>query len=106
MNGITGSVDEINKQFPELMDSTSKQDPLTGAVRAMSEETGSVIAGRLNAFTINQTDQTAVMRRALEYQAEIAANTRISAKELTEIKLSLKRIENSDRNSLLPMGIS
>ena len=46
------------------------------------------------------------MRRALEYQAEIAANTRISAKELTEIKLSLKRIENSDRNSLLPMGIS
>lgn len=106
VNGITGSVDEINKQFPELMDSTSKQDPLTGAVRAMSEETGSVIAGRLNAFTINQTDQTAVMRRALEYQAEIAANTRISAKELTEIKLSLKRIENSDRNSLLPMGIS
>ena len=106
VNGITGSVDEINKQFPELMDSTSKQDPLTDAVRAMSEETGSVIAGRLNAFTINQTDQTAVMRRALEYQAQIAANTRISAKELTEIKLSLKRIENSDRNSLLPMGIS
>lgn len=106
VNGITGSVDEINKQFPELMDSTSKQDPLAGAVRVMSEETGGVIAGRLNAFTINQTDQTAVMRRALEYQAEIAANTRISAKELTEIKLSLKRIENSDRNSLLPMGIS
>lgn len=106
VNGITGSVDEINKQFPELMDSTSQQDPLTGAVTSMSEETGGVIAGRLNAFTINQADQTIVMRRALEYQAEIAANTRISAKELTEIKLSLKRIENSDRNSLLPMGIS
>ena len=81
------------------------QDPLTGAVTSMSEETGGIIAGRLNAFVINQSDQTAIMRQALVYQAEIAANTRVSASELAEIRASLKRIETKD-NSLLSQGIS
>lgn len=81
------------------------QDPLAGAVTSMSEETGGIIAGRLNAFVINQSDQTAIMRQALVYQAEIAANTRVSASELAEIRASLKRIETKD-NSLLSQGIS
>lgn len=81
------------------------QDPLTGAVRSMSEETGGVIAGRMNAIVINQSDQTVIMRNQLVYQAEIAANTRASASELAEIKATLKRIENKD-SSLLSQGIS
>lgn len=81
------------------------QDPLTGAVTSMSEETGGIIAGRLNAFIINQSDQTAIMRQALVYQAEIAANTKVSASELAEIRASLKRIETKD-NSFLSQGIS
>lgn len=80
-------------------------DPLTGAVTSMNEETGGVIAGRLNAFVINQSDQTSIMRQALVYQAEIAANTKLSASELTEIKTTLKRIENKD-SSLLSQGIA
>lgn len=80
-------------------------DPLTGAVTSMSEETGGVIAGRLNAFVINQSEQISIGREQLVYQAEIAANTRASASELTEIKETLKRIENKD-NSLLSQGIS
>lgn len=80
-------------------------DPLTGAVTSMSEETGGVIAGRLNAFVINQSEQISIGREQLVYQAEIAANTRASATELTEIKETLKRIENKD-NSLLSQGIS
>lgn len=90
-----------------FIDKTEEEpaDPLTGAVTSMSEETGGVIAGRLNAFVINQSDQTAIMRQALVYQAEIAANTKLSASELTEIKSTLKRIENKD-NSLLSQGIS
>ena len=71
----------------------------------MSEETGGVIAGRLNAFVINQSEQISIGREQLVYQAEIAANTRASASELTEIKETLKRIENKD-NSLLSQGIS
>lgn len=80
-------------------------DPLKGAVTSMSEETGGVIAGRLNTFIINQSDQIVIMRTSLVYQAEIAANTRTSAAELAEIKSTLKRIENKD-NSLLSQGIS
>lgn len=80
-------------------------DPLKGAVTSMSEETGGVIAGRLNTFIINQSDQIVIMRTSLVYQAEIAANTRTSAAELAEIKRTLKRIENKD-NSLLSQGIS
>lgn len=86
----------------DVQDST---DPLTGAVTSMSEETGGVIAGRLNAFVINQSEQISIGREQLVYQAEIAANTRASATELTEIKETLKRIENKD-NSLLSQGIS
>lgn len=80
-------------------------DPLKGAVTSMSEGTGGVIAGRLNTFIINQSDQIVIMRTSLVYQAEIAANTRTSAAELAEIKSTLKRIENKD-NSLLSQGIS
>lgn len=86
----------------EVEDTT---DPLTGAVTSMSEETGGVIAGRLNAFVINQSVQISIGREQLVYQAEIAANTRASATELTEIKETLKRIESKD-NSLLSQGIS
>ena len=86
-------------------DNDESQDPLTGAVRSMSEETGGVIAGRMNAIVINQSDQTVIMRNQLIYQAEIAANTRASASELSEIKATLKRIENKD-SSLLSQGIS
>lgn len=79
-------------------------DPLTGAVTSMSEETGGVIAGRLNAFIINQTDQTSVMREQLLQQSEIARNTATANSILTSIENTLKRIENKD-NSLLSQGI-
>lgn len=86
-------------------DTETPTDPLAGAVTSMSEETGGVIAGRLNAFVINQSEQISIGREQLVYQAEIAVNTRASATELTEIKETLKRIENKD-NSLLSQGIS
>lgn len=98
---LEGVGDWIKDQTEEEEES----DPLTGAVTSMSEETGGVIAGRLNAFVINQSDQIAIMKQNIIYQAQIAQNTRVSADELTEIKETLKRIENKD-NSLLSQGIS
>lgn len=80
-------------------------DPLTGAVTSMSEETGGVIAGRLNAFIINQGEQTSVMREQLLQQSEIARNTALSAERLENIENTLRRIETKD-NSLLSQGIS
>lgn len=98
---LEGVGDWIKDQTEEEEES----DPLTGAVTSMSEETGGVIAGRLNAFVINQSDQIAIMKQNIIYQAQIVQNTKVSADELTEIKETLKRIENKD-NSLLSQGIS
>lgn len=98
---LEGVGDWIKDQTEEEEES----DPLTGAVTSMSEETGGVIAGRLNAFVINQSDQIAIMKQNIIYQVQIAQNTKVSADELTEIKETLKRIENKD-NSLLSQGIS
>ena len=102
---FNSALEGIGDWIKDVEEETVQQDPLTGAVTSMSEETGGVIAGRLNAFVINQSDQTSIMRQALVYQAEIAANTKLSASELTEIKTTLKRIENKD-SSLLSQGIA
>ena len=86
--------------------SDPNEDALSGAVRSMSEETGGIVAGRLNAVIINQADTNATLRQSLIYQQETAANTYASAEELRAIKSSLQRIENSSENSLLSKGIS
>lgn len=86
-------------------DDSAGQDALQGAVASLSEETGGVIAGRLNAVVINQAQQTEISRQSLMYQAEIAANTRSGAAALADIQSTLKRIENRD-SSLLSQGIS
>lgn len=79
-------------------------DPLTGAVQGMSEETGGIVAGRLNAVVINQSDQLDIMRQQLQYQAEIAYNTSF-CKRLDDIAEDLRSLKNSG-NPLLSQGIS
>ena len=89
----------------DLLDDVNDDvDPLSGAIASMSEETGSVIAGRLNAFIINQSQQTSILRDSLTYQAQIAQNTGKTVTELEEIKRDLREIKNG--NSLLSQGIS
>ncbi|MDH6308043.1 hypothetical protein M2451_002562 [Dysgonomonas sp. PFB1-18] len=97
------ALEAVGDWIKDLEDDVT-EDPLTGAVRSLSEETGGVIAGRLNAFVINQSDQTAIMRQSLLYQQEIAMNTRYN-KHLEGILEALKRMETKD-NSLLSQGIS
>ena len=96
-------LEAVGDWIKDFDDATS--DPLTGAVTSMSEETGGVVAGRLNAFIINQGEQTSIMREQLLRQSEIARNTALSAERLQNIESTLKRIETKD-NSLLSQGIS
>ncbi|HBG40090.1 MAG TPA: phage tail tape measure protein [Porphyromonadaceae bacterium] len=84
-------------------DDDNSDDPLTGAIRGMSEETGSLVAGKLNAVVINQGDQLDTLRQSLLYQQEIAANTRYN-RYLESIDARLNRIENKE-NSLLSQGL-
>lgn len=80
------------------------KDPLTGAVQGMSEETGGIVAGRMNAIVINQSEQLDIMRQQLQYQAEIAYNTSF-CKRLDDIAEDLRSLKNSG-NPLLSQGIS
>lgn len=98
------ALESVGDWIKDIEEDTT-EDPLTGAVTAMSEQTGSVVAGRLNAFVINQADQTTILRQSLIYQQTTATNTGVSASELKEIKDTLKRIENKD-SSLLSQGIA
>lgn len=81
------------------------KDPLTGAVQGMSEETGGLVAGRMNAVVINQSEQLVMVRQLLLYQAAISTNTGNTVEELKAIKAVLQTIVSSG-NPLLAQGIS
>lgn len=101
---FTNALDAVGDWIKDVEEDTVS-DPLTGAVTSMSEETGGVIAGRLNAFIINQSEQTSVMREQLLQQSAIAHNTATANAILSQIDATLKRIETKD-SSLLSQGIS
>lgn len=104
---VEETADNYGSQVGKWMkdDSEESKDALSGAVRSMSEETGGIVAGRMNAIVINQSEEMVMMRQQLIYQSEIVQNTKASATELAEIRQTLKRMENKD-SSLLSQGIS
>src|SRR5690554_6327598 len=48
---------------------------LTGAIKGVSEETASILAGQMNSMRINQAESLRLMNESARYWAEIAANT-------------------------------
>ncbi|HZW97402.1 MAG TPA: tape measure protein, partial [Bacillota bacterium] len=48
---------------------------LSGAIKGVSEETASILAGQMNAIRINQAESLRLMNESARYWAEIAANT-------------------------------
>ena len=56
----------VGDWIKDLEDETAA-DPLTGAVQGLSEETGGIIAGRMNAAIINQAEQTVQLRLMATY---------------------------------------
>lgn len=81
------------------------KDPLTGAVQGMSEETGGIVAGRMNAVVINQSELLEMTRQLLLYQAAISTNTANTVEELKTIKGMFQTLISSG-NPLLAQGIS
>ena len=71
----------------------------------MSEETGGIVAGRLNAVVINQSELNNAVRDALIYQIQTANNTAATVRELAETNRMLTEIKNRE-NNLLSQGIS
>lgn len=79
-------------------------ESLTGAVKGVTEETASIVAGQTNAIRINQLEATAILRQQLQALNTIAANTAFN-RYLVKLDRIVALLEKSD-NSLRSQGLS
>lgn len=103
IHGATDAAQKINEQFKTADDVLDKSS-LEGAVASLSEETGSKIAGAMNATNINLEDLTEVARNQLIYQAQTAHNTELIHQEMVGLRNDFKKLQNN--GSLLSQGIA
>lgn len=103
IHGATDAAQKINEQFKTADDVLDKSS-MEGAVASLSEETGSKIAGAMNATNINLADLTDVARNQLIYQAQTAHNTELIHKEMVGLRNDFKKLQNN--GSLLSQGIA
>lgn len=103
IQGATDAAQKINEQFKTADDVLDKSS-LEGAVASLSEETGSKIAGAMNATNINLADLTEVARSQLIYQAQTAHNTELIHQEMVGLRHDFKKLQNN--GSLLSQGIA
>lgn len=103
IQGATNAAQKINEQFKTADDVLDKSS-LEGAVASLSEETGSKIAGAMNATNINLADLTDVARNQLIYQAQTAHNTELIHQEMVGLRNDFKKLQNN--GSLLSQGIA
>jgi hypothetical protein len=93
---ITGNFNLALENYAGIFEDLAEQDTsLTGAVKGVTEETASIVAGQLNAMRINQSEGVEIMRQQLIQIAAIAQNTTYN-RYLESIDARLGRIENSD----------
>ncbi len=84
----------------------SASTSLTGAVKGVSEETASIVAGQMNAIRINQLEATDVLRQSLQALNTIAVNTAYN-KYLSRIERIITIMEsNQGGNALRSQGLS
>lgn len=103
IQGATDAAQKINAQFKTADDVLDKSS-LEGAMASLSEETGSKIAGAMNATNINLADLTDVARNQLIYQAQTAHNTELIHQEMVGLRNDFKKLQNN--GSLLSQGIA
>lgn len=80
-------------------------DSLTGAVKGVSEETASILAGQVNAIRINQLEATLILRQSLQTLNTIAANTAYN-RYLLNILSEIKLLKSTSDGSLRSQGLS
>lgn len=100
LNGITGI------DFSTLSDDANS---LSGAIKGMSEDTASILAGQFNALRINSAEHLNVARQALIHQAKTAVNTENTVRMLTLVNSTmaakLDAIEKKLDNDLRAKGL-
>ena len=81
------------------------EDGMTGAVKGVSEETASIVAGQMNAIRINQLEATQILRQQLQTLNTIAQNTAYN-RYLARIERIITILENNSGDSLRSQGLS
>ncbi len=85
--------------FNDLNIDEDDDESLTGAVKGVSEETASIIAGQMNAIRLNQVEAAQVLRQQLSVLSAIQRNTAFNVHlgKLTRI-LEILETNNADTN--------
>ncbi len=95
IQGIMGDASDAFEALGELgVDLSGAADSansLKGAFKGLTEETGSILAGRLNSIHLTVNAHLDIARRAVLHQAETAANTR----RLENVEYYLRDIKKS-----------
>lgn len=78
-------LDALRAMDIELGDLTD-QSTMTGSIQNLTEETGGLIAGRLEAMIINQAETTGVLRQSLIVQVEMRNYLALIATDVTAIR--------------------
>lgn len=117
---VLGSIDDLTNElageFPKLEQAINAikgklklanedvDTSLTGAVKGVTEETASVVAGQLNAMRINQGEANNILRQQLAMLSDIAHNTSYN-RFLAEIHKELKLINAGSTSPLRAQGL-
>lgn len=102
-NGFNQALGEYAKIFEDI-ETPEADTSLTGAVKGVSEETTSLVAGQMNAMRINQVESTAILRQQLLHLANIENNTGAIDRNTRYIKDIYDKISTGD--SLRSRGLS
>lgn len=90
--------------FKDLNNEEDADTSLTGAVKGVSEETASLVAGQINAVRINQLECKDILRQQLLVLNTIAANTAFN-KHLAKIDRIITLLESNGGDSLRSQGL-
>lgn len=91
--------------FKDLTGDEDADTSLTGAVKGVSEETASLVAGQMNAVRINQLEIKDILRQQLLVLNTIAANTAFN-RHLAKIDRIISILEANDGDSLRSQGLA
>ena len=97
---------EAMKVYDELFkDVLSDNDSsLTGAVKGVTEETASIVAGQLNAMRINQGEANNMLRQQLSVLSQIAQNTSYN-RHLEKLDGILSALKGQQNDPLRSQGL-
>jgi hypothetical protein len=100
---VGAATEDFNKALQQAQEEAAKAGfkifggaddaSLSGAIKGMSEQTASILAGQMNAIRINQAESLSLMIESIRYQAAIASNTSYN-KHLASIDAKLDYLKS------------